>query len=677
MKANLKGRGGIKGLLLLHGEKVAITVVGLLALGFVYKSLKVPRLESRYQASNLQQEINQTNLAVQESKWPDANSELAEEVRRFRPVGKNANIPVTAEDYPFAGLDPPVIAPTLVRGDPAILNAVDVRATGGSGLLAFRDERTRKEQERRRTVAEEERRKKDEQIQLQQQQQGPERRNQRGGEGPQFGMGEMDPAHPNRRAIEGATNPVGVPLQGGERIERAYWATIVAKVPIRKQLELYEDAFKEAKGYDQSRDFPRYVGYIVDRAEVVGGKMLPWERVFLYDGQRKSIDAVKPIERGVTETAVNRLIEIAKDEWAAEPVDPVAEPYKDFVLTLPLPPLVGRDWGADATHPDIPLNPPLLEEEIEPLAEESTEPAEQDGELKFYTDDPTQTGISGARPGQTPRSTYPGVGRQPWSSGAIRRMGSEGQGGGYRGGMMSGGQQTTLPRGIDFKLLRFVDFTVKPGKKYKYRVQVVLADPNYGIVKSYLAPEVLDRKVGYARKADDWSDASPTVGIPLAGTVHVAEAKLPRTDIVHNDEPTVTLWAETFDIDRKEGTALHVAKDKELHRGAVINLQEKMFYTGDGDRWRDTFDSYKLQTGVTLLDVAGADRLTKDISAPARVLLMDAAGELSIRNELDDSTTVQQLRFLFTEDKRRGRLEEGAMPGGPGGFRGGRGGRER
>jgi hypothetical protein len=60
------------------------------------------------------------------------------------------------------------------------------------------------------------------------------------------------------------------------------------------------------------------------------------------------------------------------------------------------------------------------------------------------------------------------------------------------------------------------------------------------------------------------------------------------------------------------------------------------------------------------------------MSAPARVLLMDASGELSIRKELDDSASVEYLRLLFAEDKQR--PGEG-MPFLPGGqmmpFRGG------
>ena len=56
--------------------------------------------------------------------------------------------------------------------------------------------------------------------------------------------------------------------------------------------------------------------------------------------------------------------------------DVIDQRFFDYVLTMPLPPLVGRDWGAEATHPDIPLiaDTPPLEEEVVPLQEATPEP---------------------------------------------------------------------------------------------------------------------------------------------------------------------------------------------------------------------------------------------------------------------------------------------------------------
>jgi hypothetical protein len=264
---------------------------------------------------------------------------------------------------------------------------------------------------------------------------------------------------------------------------------------------------------------------------------------------------------------------------------------------------------------------------------------------------------------------------------------------------MSSGQPTTLPRDVDFYLLRFFDFTVQPGKQYQYQVRLALMDPNHGLPDNMLAHTVQDRqrkewqevkaKLGdkakrpMSRIVEKWSDPSPVVGIPLNGSVWLAEATL-KSEKLHNDEPSVTLWAETFDLN-PEGGAIHIAKDKKLRRGAVVNLHEKMDYAGENDRWIDSFDDpYTLQTGVTILDVDGAETLSgRDMKSPSRVLLMGPAGNLMIRNQTDDRPVVRRLELVFSEDKRRENREEmrggieGLQFGRPGGYGGPGGGRGR
>jgi len=706
MKANLKGLSGIKGLALRHGEKILITIVGLLALWFVYSSLKLPRLEDQYQAAKLQSQINETNLAITGSTWPEDDST---EVRRYKPVEKKGTFSVDSKHYAIIG-PVPIVAATQLRGDPVVLNAVELRAIGSSGLLAFRDEKTALEQERRRKLKEEELQKKQErdQAKLEAEGAGPEggRRSGRGGRGPEeINTEEFDPDHPDRRLIEGIGSPTGVPLQGGERLEQVYWATIVAKVPIREQLELFIDTFKNARGYDPVRDFPQYVGYQVQRAEVVPGQPLAWKFVYVYDGQEKHIRANTPTGKFVNIDTVTKLGTLASTEWAAPAVEPVDARWTDMLLTLPLPPLVGRDFGADATHPDIPLakNAPPLEEEQElaPATAPTEKPAEGDDDMIFSAGTGAAgQGIPGGEfnmPMRSPTASFGGREFGGREFGGAREFGRGGPGGpeGYGGGRatfaggIAAGQRTELPRVVDFLLLRFFDYTVEPGKEYKYRVKIVLNDPNAAIPLNagVLESAVIDRRTKEMREAKDkgrptpfyrlaeeWSEPSGTVGIPIGGgAVRVAEAKLPK---VHNDEPVTKVFAETFDIDPEDGSAIHVAHEKEFRRGAVVNLKEKMRYTGENDRWIDTKDEYELNTGLTLLDVEGADKTVKEMTAPTRVLLMDAAGQMSIRDELTDGPDVQYLRLVFSDDKRRNRTDQPGGEFGPGGPRGG-GGRPR
>jgi hypothetical protein len=698
MKAKLKGKGGIKGFFLLHGEKIAILLFGGLALFFIWKSLSLPRLDDDYQADKLQSAVTATNTAVTQSRWPDADSPNLADVREFKPIAKSLGAPIKKEDYLIGQIRPPVIAPSILRTDPEVLSAIEVKAIGMSGVLAFQDEHTATERQRRQSLEMEEQRQKELEAQDAATAESFEGRGGRGRErdGESMFAGAIDPDHPTRRPLTVGNSSGAVQLQGGERLERAHWATVLAKVPIREQLKRYQDAFQNARGgFDPARDFPRYIGFIVERCEVQNGKDTAWTSVPLKDGQRG-----KPaIGSLVTDRFVAKLMQTAGTDYAMASMEPVDARYIDYVLTLPLPPMVGREFGPDATHPDIPLAIHATPEQmVEPEVETPVEaPAEGDDELQFGSADGTQPGAG--------FPTAPGM---PMNQGYGPRM-PMGEFGGERGGwgggrsreMMPGGgpqsfasmgptsNRTELPRGVDYWLLRFFDFTVEPGKKYKYRVQLILADPNAGIPSSMgmLDQTVLDRRTNEAKTSKNKkplvyrkaaiSDPSPAVGIPIDGDIRIAGAKQPSGKQAY-EEPTVQLWAQRFEIDEVEDEALHVAKDQGgLLRGSVINVRGKMLYTDVNKQWRDTFDEHAIDTNMTVLDIEGADRIGKDMTSPARVMLMDAAGELAIRDEMDDSLAVLQLKNVFTEDKRRRPEDEGEMMGGPEGFRPPRGGGRR
>jgi len=681
MKANLKGLSGIKGLVLRHGEKVVIAVMGLVAVWFMYSSMQLPRLNPEFQADKLQGKISQTNTAIDNSAWPEEGTEEEKDVRIYKPIAKAADDNVDEKKYPFPGFDPSVVSQTQLRGDPPILNAQEVKAIGQSGVLGFKDANTLKEQERLRQLREEEAQKERDVAAKRQQDQTAEgqidRKGRRAGpaEGPATEV--FDPEHPKRRMLEGVVTSAGVPLAGGERLERVSWAIVVAKVPIREQLKQYQDAFRNARGYDATRDFPQYVGYQVQRREIVGSEPTEWKVVNVYDGQKKRVGP------NVNMKTVADLNQLASAEWAGQALEPVDPRWTDPVLTLPLPPLVGRNFGEDATHPDIPLAIHAPPPEDLAVPAESTTTAPQEGEA----DEGFNTGLGAQqRPGGTEFAPRPMAGFGGAESFGMRRGtgmpgmpmgGLEGELGERRGAIMpgsgmmpSGGisttQRTTLPREVDHLLLRFLDYTVEPGKEYQYRVMIYILDPNNAIAlqSGALESAVIDRRLNEIqaartakknppvfRPADQWSEPSPIVGIPTGGTVHVAEAKLPSNKTA-NDEPAIKMFAETTDIEA-DGSAIHVAHETELHRGAVINLKGAMLYTGENGRWIDSKDDYTINTGLTVLDVAGGEELARKMTAPSRVLLMDGAGQLRVREEIEDSTDVRNLRYVFTDKPRK------------------------
>lgn len=728
MAGNLKGLGGAKGLLLRHGEKAAIGIVALVALYVIYTTMSLPRLDEKLKADKLHQAISETKAAVERQAWPDPTSEQASEVMPAKPLGEKADAPIDVAGYKWEGLpDHSPVAATVLRTDPKLLQAQSVRASGGSGLLAFLDEAIRKQQERARAAEEAERAKKEADRQAKEQKESAEnpgggaargRNNPRGG--PEGGLTEpFDKEHPKRRAVQNMARALGIPLQGGERIEKAYWAIVTAKVPIREQMKLYEDAFREAKGgYDPQRDFPQYKGYIVQRVEVLPGKEIQeadWKVVPVFDGQHASL-AKKPIsDRGVGEPVMTQLYTLASQFWAGMSPDVIDSRFSDYILTFPLPPLVGRDWGPEAKHPDFPTlaeTPPLeMEQPVVPGATPGqapgATPANPDAGSPFASANPA-AGVGG--PGGYPQpgmmrggpggGGYPrmgmgermGPGPEGGRGGMFRGAGPEGgmmargpMGEGGRGGMagpMGGGPgqaRTSLPKGVDFLMLRFVDFTVEPGKKYRYRVSLVLSDANYLMPENVLAAEVLDRRRQEAqaakarggvradiRRVEGWSDPSPVVGIPLSGGAKLVDVKAPTADKV-GDEPSVTLLVDSFDSDQK-GNAIQAAKKHDFRRGNIANMTEEAEYLGEGGLWIDTHDNFHFVTGMTVLDIDGGKKLGRDMTSPGRVLLMGPAGDFYIRNELDDKEAVEFHRMLFEVDKRKNpNGPEGGGPLGPGG----------
>lgn len=680
MKANLKGLSGIKGLVLLHGEKLAILGIAICTLLFIYYAAKLDRLDAQYQADKLRDQITRTNAAVSDFSWDKAVSEFPEEIRVVKKLDKEAEPKIDSGQYPFRPIDPRVLPPRVNRTDPVLLSAVEPRGTGGSGLLPFLDERVMKERNLAR-LAEEAQKAKEEQEKLDREQKEQESGQARTRErtGPGEGIdGEYDPEHPHRRPIENMPRAPGAQVMGDERLETAFWAIVVAKIPIKEQLKLYRDAFENSRsGFDPQYDFPRYLGYYVQRAEVRHGQELQWANVDVYDGQGHKMGPpgkAAPVNQGT----MTKLYQVVQKEWAAQVPEPVDPRYLEpsGLMAFPLPPLIGREWGSEVTHPDIPLieNAPPVEEEVAPEIEVPTTAEGDDGFAG--TGDPSVTGIPrmgggefggrmGGRGGgeEGPRGAY----SRPMG-GRRGMMGGEGELGrgarfGGEGGMNTTG---TLPKGVDSWLLRFIDFTVEPGKKYKYRVRLVLSDANHVDNNPQLLVSSLDSAVRTRQKESakisptkrpltyrlaDWSEPTPTVGIPLKGSVRLASVKPPAGKFY--DEPSATLLVESFDLDEK-GNALHTAKKKDLRRGNVANFTEQAEYVTPDGRSIDLVDSFKFHTGITVVDLVGGEKMMRDMQMPSRVLLLDPSGELYIHTELGDRTAIITFDTIFAKDKKKG-----------------------
>jgi hypothetical protein len=339
---------------------------------------------------------------------------------------------------------------------------------------------------------------------------------------------------------------------------------------------------------------------------------------------------------------------------------------------------------------DVPLATEVDQEMTDELEDELVPEEEGEGEFRFGDSDATGRGGRGGR------GEFGGeFGGRGGGFGGMRGggFGRGGRGGGeFGGGEFGGGEYGgefggrggggggggslglagdsmkfdaetgELEVEVPFLMLRFFDLTVQPGKRYKYRTQLILADPNYAQSREALDNTVLARE----RKSyilGEWSDASPTISIPQAAIVRVAESSPPREG--YYSEPAATMLVQSFGLDER-GNAMQASTEIEgVRRGSVMNFTGDVETLVDQGRYIETIEDFTIDTGVVVLDLDGGTTYSRDQKEPTHALLMDASGRMYLRDELDDEVEVAIHRAVFEEsDQPAGRGFDGGRGGG-------------
>jgi hypothetical protein len=479
---------------------------------------------------------------------------------------------------------------------------------------------------------------------------------------------------------------MGVELSGFETITPRSWVTVLAKVPYKSQVQMYEDALQKARGYEPNRDIPKYIGYVVERAEITPAGQGEWKRIAqMFD---------------------KKLIE----EISTYPVNPpevVASRFVHPLLTHPLPPLILKEWDDRVSHSSM----PLAVDDIPPAELEMLNADKTDAEAAKEGEAADDGGFGGAR-------REPAVGGEMYGErgggygGEYGRGGGYGGeyggrgggyggeyggrgggyggeyggrgGGGYSGGYGRGGYGLGQGAGVELAeftwdgktenvLLRFFDNTVEPGHSYRYRVQLAVRDVNDGVPIATLDSSVNKRRdeikenMRYFRLTD-WSKPSPIASVPLPARTYVMKADPGKGEA----EMLIKALNSKF--------AAEIALVESFTRGMVLNVRNKAKVV-----WSNTYNEQKdpefdFFTGVTIADIQGGDERSnknRDLTAPARVMLMDAAGKLMVRNELQDQLPVQEFNQALEAPREGGMGGRGGYGGEYGRGGGGRGGRGR
>jgi hypothetical protein len=201
-------------------------------------------------------------------------------------------------------------------------------------------------------------------------------------------------------------------------------------------------------------------------------------------------------------------------------------------------------------------------------------------------------------------------------------------------GAMEGGNQDMMayePPKIEYHLFRFFDFTVAPGKTYRYRVQLELVNPNLNY-----PPHTLDAKnPGLAKgetRTSDWSAPSPEIFIPREGHLlagKVTERKNPKEQMV---EVLVRNW-----LPKQADVALHV---KNVMRGEVVNFSDEAVIMDPITGMPTKEPKVDFRTNSVLVDIAGGERLdtgTSKPTAPVEILVMGPDGDLTVGSQITDA----------------------------------------
>jgi hypothetical protein len=197
-----------------------------------------------------------------------------------------------------------------------------------------------------------------------------------------------------------------------------------------------------------------------------------------------------------------------------------------------------------------------------------------------------------------------------------------------------------------YRLFRFFDFNVEPGKRYVYRVQLALKNPNEGKKASWLEkPELAKGKYVFTK----WSDPSPVISVPRDSRILLASVKPPRGSADAGAEILATSWL------KKNGSEAH--KDFSVGRGQVANYLDQP--VGD--------NKVSFRTEMAIVDIRGGEKLPgrarKALTVPGQILVLEPDGTLVVRNELDDLPACDALTKTAAPEEE-GPPGPGPTPGG-------------
>lgn len=385
----------------------------------------------------------------------------------------------------------------------------------------------------------------------------------------------------------GRGGTLGARVGNGVKVEGRRWAILTGAIPMYKQQSLFFDNLGSNSATVRNEDYVQYVKAVIERAEVTGTEAdnseLSWQPV--------------PTDGLATEM----------EKWTENPLEPVDPSVMAPGLCLPLPPLVGRGWDTDeVVHHRIPL---LKQEEFVDLAEKVAE-----ADAKAENVEGTDAGKPKLRDGEfvLAQAQESPVAPEREEVYARERI----------------GPGTAVVKELEYRLFRFFDFTIEPGKKYRYRVRLVVKNPNYGVPVSLVEKPELTKEEYFDTP---WSNVSEMITVEKDSALLVGPVKPGPAYREGKAEVVIKQW------DDRHGVTAVKSFDT-MYRGQVANFDRQTVTVEDPATQQKGEEIVDFETNMLLVDFVGGDKLRyrSKVRRPAEMLFVRNDGSLEIRRELSD-----------------------------------------
>ncbi len=486
------------------------------------------------------------------------------------------------------------------------------------------------------------------------------------------------------------------------------YVLVTGLVPYGKQLTEYEVRYGQSSYRDPQRDTPKWSRFLVERAEDDGSGELDWQRIDTNQVAEKASTTWMGLQPELLPADCLLSFDVPELGRSQQPVSP-------FAYNMPLPRRVDSPWGVEAIHPWFQafLEKRREEQRAMQAAMGGTSQGGSMGRMgagmgyggSMGGSMGAGMGYGGSMGGSMGAGMGYG-GSMGGSMGAGMGYGASGPGmasgmrpgglgrgmgggaGGYGGGsiftedgdetadnMMMGGGQRFMeePAPVEYRLFRFIDTDVEPGKTYRYRVRVSLWNPNIKLHPQHLASEDVATP---SKLASEPSEASQPIRVP--GQTLLLARTLDRTDA-----RKVRGAVEALVLGPHPETGNLSLRSMGIERGGVANISEE-----DGSSRSRGAQGDPVTTDSMLVDFIGEQEKPDDrrrdssdrVPEPLDLLFMSSDGSLEVVSAASTQETTSRYVSTLPSDEDEGRRNgqnpmqpgfgpgrNGSSPFGPGG----------